>query len=136
LDVQKAFTSAGYRIHCHDSDDIGDRLRREKARTGDITISLAWDTYDDLDLHVILPSAEEIYYGNKNSTTGSACLDVDMNAGGGDSKEPVENVCLGDAGQKLEAVHGAYKVFVRIIPITVETEMQPSSGELSSTRMG
>jgi hypothetical protein len=30
LDVQNAFTSAGYRIHCHDSDDFGYRLHREK----------------------------------------------------------------------------------------------------------
>lgn len=112
LDVQKAFTSAGYRIHCHDSDDIGDRLHREKARLGDITISLAWDTFDDLDLHVILPSEEEISFSNRHSISGRACLDVDMNAGGGDSEQPVENVYLGDADKRIEAIHGTYKVFV------------------------
>jgi hypothetical protein len=110
-DIQKAFTTAGFVIHCHDCDDMGERLRREKARKGDITISLAWDTRDDLDLHVFSPSNEEIYFANRLSRNGNACLDVDMNVCG-DSEQPVENVFLGDSDRKIEADRGSYKVFV------------------------
>jgi hypothetical protein len=112
-EIQKKFSEQACKMHCHNSDDIGARLSREKARTGDITISLAWDTYDDLDLHVILPSGGELSFSSPILMGGLACLDVDMNAGGRDSKEPVENVYLGDAEKQIEAAHGKYKVFVR-----------------------
>lgn len=39
--------------------------------TCDIRISLAWDTdQTDIDLHVIEPTKEEVYYGHKNSRNG------------------------------------------------------------------
>jgi hypothetical protein len=47
---------------------------------GDVEISLNWGTPTDLDLHVVEPSGEEIYYGNKTSATGGM-LDLDSNAG-------------------------------------------------------
>lgn len=46
--------------------------------TGDIQISLSWDSDADLDLHVVEPSGEEIYYGNSTSRTGGR-LDLDSN---------------------------------------------------------
>jgi len=113
VDIQKALTAIGCCMHCHDSDSIGERLERENARKGDITISLAWDTFDDLDLHVFLPSGEEIFYGRKMSKNGLACLDVDMNAGVGKSEEPVENIFVGDIEKKIEAECGEYKVVVQ-----------------------
>ena len=49
-------------------------------------MSLAWSNYDDLDIHADCPDGH-IYFGNKLDI-----LDVDMNAGGGRSREPVENL--------------------------------------------
>jgi len=90
-----------------------ERLKREGAKNGDITISLSWDTYDDLDLHVFLPSGVEICYSNNHDEKGKAKLDVDMNGGGPSSKTPVENVFIGDMDKNDEAPHGVYKVVVQ-----------------------
>eukprot|EP00996_Jenningsia_fusiforme_P000968 NODE_1882_length_1370_cov_23.903104_g1703_i0.p1 GENE.NODE_1882_length_1370_cov_23.903104_g1703_i0~~NODE_1882_length_1370_cov_23.903104_g1703_i0.p1 ORF type:complete len:249 (+),score=55.99 NODE_1882_length_1370_cov_23.903104_g1703_i0:51-749(+) len=71
------------------------RLRLDKAnanQTGELRVSLMWNDPSDLDLHVVPPSGERIYFGHKESLCGG-WLDVDMNAtGGGASLEPVENV--------------------------------------------
>lgn len=50
--------------------------------TGDVQVSVAWDVPSDVDLHVVEPSGEEIYYGNRTSATGGQ-LDLDSNAGCG-----------------------------------------------------
>ena len=71
--------------------DLGDRLQKAGARTGDVQVSLAWNNGNDLDLHVETPGHEKIWYSNRNSTCGGE-LDVDMNAGGPASQRPVENV--------------------------------------------
>uniref|UniRef100_A0A7S4UI31 Uncharacterized protein n=1 Tax=Ditylum brightwellii TaxID=49249 RepID=A0A7S4UI31_9STRA len=112
-DVMEDLTTKGCGVHCHDGDIIGDRLQREGAKKGDITITLAWDTYDDLDLHVHTPSGKHIYYGDRVSDDELCTLDVDMNAGGKQSKEPVENVFAGDLDKKKEAPHGRYKVVIQ-----------------------
>jgi hypothetical protein len=112
-DIMKALISRGCSLHCHDADDIGERLRREMAVKGDITISLAWDTGDDLDLHVMCPSGEEISFMNDVSNDGLCVLDVDMNACGPTSREPVENVFIGNLDRMTEAPKGKYKVFVQ-----------------------
>jgi hypothetical protein len=60
--------------------------------TGDVRVTLAWGSADDLDLHVIEPSTEEIYYGNLTSSTGGV-LDVDSNpACNNPQTNPVENI--------------------------------------------
>uniref|UniRef100_A0A7S1Y8H2 Uncharacterized protein n=1 Tax=Grammatophora oceanica TaxID=210454 RepID=A0A7S1Y8H2_9STRA len=134
-DVLEDLSKRNCRIHCHDSDDMCARLLREEAKKGDITISLAWDTEDDLDLHVFVPGGEEIFYGRCCSRSGLCHLDVDMNAGGPLSKEPVENVFCGDLVEKKQAPLGRYKVVVenfgfhtkgprsRKIPFRVTVEM-------------
>ena len=39
-------------------------------KVGDITITLTWDTRDDLDLHVHTPDGSEIYYGRTRANGG------------------------------------------------------------------
>ena len=78
-------------------DEVAARLAREGGRFGDLTITLVWNDEADLDLWVVIPSGEKIYYSNKKSKDGLCELDIDMNANMLKSKEPVENVYVGDA---------------------------------------
>jgi hypothetical protein len=48
--------------------------------TGDIQINLNWDTQADLDLWVIEPGGEPVYWGERQSSTGGR-LDLDSYAG-------------------------------------------------------
>jgi hypothetical protein len=73
----------------------------------DVRASLLWNNRNDLDLHVICPSGEEIYYAHKQSRCGG-WLDVDMNVQG-ETVKPVENV----RWKKGEAPAGRYRVFVQ-----------------------
>ncbi|MEP7125600.1 MAG: hypothetical protein ABJE95_32005 [Byssovorax sp.] len=73
----------------------------------DIRASLLWNNRNDLDLHVIPPSGEEVYYGHKKSACGG-WLDVDMNVGG-ETQKPVENV----RWAKGTAPKGRYRVIVQ-----------------------
>ena len=82
------------------------RLDREGARSGDVQISLMWDNYNDLDLHVVCPSGERIHGGNKTSECGGE-LDVDANVRP-ETKKPVENVVWADE----TAQPGEYQVYV------------------------
>jgi hypothetical protein len=47
--------------------------------TGDVQVSVSWDVESDVDLHVVEPGGEEIYYGNSSSLSGGE-LDLDSNA--------------------------------------------------------
>ncbi len=85
--------------------DIDERLEREGGASGDVQISLAWDDYNDLDLHLFCPSGERIYFNNKKSECGGE-LDVDMNVRPV-SRTPVENVVW-----RKGAPLGTYKVGV------------------------
>ena len=50
-----------------------------QAGTGLLQVNLSWDQENDVDLHLIDPTGEEIYYANPVSASGGQ-LDVDSNA--------------------------------------------------------
>ena len=87
-------------------DELRARLEREGARSSDVQVSLMWNNYNDLDLHVVCPSGERIHGGNRKSACGGH-LDVDANVRP-DSRKPVENVVWPEG----EAPAGTYQVFV------------------------
>lgn len=77
--------------------------------TGDVQVSLTWDSTDDLDLHVVDPNGDEIFYGDPVSPSGGE-LDVDSNAAcAATTDTPVENVFWPDGGSPS----GDYEVQVR-----------------------
>ena len=86
--------------------DLEERLEREGAKSSEVQVSLMWDNYNDLDLHVLCPSGERIHGGNKNSECGGE-LDVDANVRP-ETKKPVENIVWPD----FKAPPGSYKVYV------------------------
>jgi Ca-activated chloride channel homolog len=90
-----------------DGTEMSSRLAGSGAKTGDVRVSLMWNNRNDLDLHVVDPAREEIFYSNRRSRSGGE-LDVDMNAGGTSSLTPVENIYWPKGG----APQGIYKVIV------------------------
>jgi hypothetical protein len=58
--------------------------------TGDVQVTLRWDTDADLDLHVTDPSGQTVSYGTPSVPSGGQ-LDVDAHAGCSE-EAPVENV--------------------------------------------
>ena len=107
------------------------------AGNGDITISMLWDSEDDLDLHVFTPDGSEIYYGNREAQNGY--LDVDANTYNNMMDNPVENVYF------VSPVNGDYWIYVNdyedrsngatnfIVRITINGESQIYSGTIDGT---
>lgn len=98
-------TGISVRITEEEDRELMERLAREGGKSGVVQISLAWDDYNDLDMHVFCPSGERIYFNNRKSECGGE-LDVDMNVRP-KSKTPIENVVWTDA-----APDGEYKIGV------------------------
>ena len=48
--------------------------------TGDVQVTLAWDSDSDVDLHVVDPSGQEVFWANRDVPSGGN-LDLDSNAG-------------------------------------------------------
>jgi hypothetical protein len=59
--------------------------------TGDVQVSLSWTTSADVDLHVIDPANEEIYWEHRQSASGGM-LDLDSNAACGSDGPRNENI--------------------------------------------
>jgi hypothetical protein len=80
----------------------------EKLGTGDIQVTLRWDGPADIDLEVVDPFGESIWFENPISVSGGE-LDVDANAGcEEEARNPVENI-FWPVGQAPE---GPYEVYV------------------------
>jgi Ca-activated chloride channel family protein len=90
-----------------DGTEFSQRLTGAGAQSGDIRVSLLWNNRNDLDIHVVTPRGEEIFYGRTKDSTGGF-LDVDMNVNG-ETTKPVENIFwpIGKAPQ------GNYRVYVQ-----------------------
>lgn len=75
--------------------------------TGDVQVNVSWDVDSDVDLHVVDPTGEEIYYGHKTAAS-TGVLDLDSNAGCSLDHKRSENITWA-AGK---APRGTYTVRV------------------------
>lgn len=92
------------------ADSIKERVKKAGGNVvGDLCCRLAWYNFDDLDFHMVEPHGNEIYFSNKSSHRTGGKLDVDMNAGGGHTRTPVENIFYASRTRMTE---GNYKLFV------------------------
>lgn len=83
-------------------------LKAKGAQGGAVQVSLAWSNPNDLDLHVIAPSGEKIYWNNRTGKSGGT-LDIDANVKyDPKSTNPVENVFWPEG----KAAKGRYKIVV------------------------
>ncbi len=96
------------------ADSIRERVKQAGGKVDGavLRVSLSWFNHDDLDLHVHEPvqarlrGLEHIYFRNRRGWSGGE-LDVDMNAGRGTTRTPVENVVW-----MKTPPDGAYRVVV------------------------
>jgi hypothetical protein len=87
--------------------ELLDSLREQyDACNGEITVTLAWQSSDDLDLHLVEPDGNVVYYSRPRSSNGAE-LDIDMNVGNNSSETPIENICY-----RRTPPPGKYKVLV------------------------
>jgi len=92
------------------ADSIKERVKKAGGNvSGDWCNRLAWYNHDDLDFHMKEPNGNEIYFANKGTSPCGGRLDVDMNAGHGTTREPVENIFYSD---KRKLQEGNYSLRV------------------------
>lgn len=115
------------------TDSIKEKVKKAggNVTTAKLRISLAWHNFDDLDIHVYEPSGGHIYFANKANK-----LDVDMNAGGGRTREPVENVSytsVPDGDYRVEINQYSQRETTDV-GFTVEVENQGRIDQFSYTK--
>ena len=97
--------------------DISETWEREVSLhavgTGQLQVSLSFTNAKDVDLHLIEPNGEHIYYGNRTSNNGGH-LDLDSNAGCSIDNINNENITYGtdEYGNEAYVEPGTYKVYV------------------------
>ena len=92
------------------TDAITERVKKAGGQIdADVRVSLSWFNYDDLDLSVSQPTGQSISFRNRTSLATGGQLDVDMNAGCGTTRTPVENIFW---KSKRNMKPGEYRVFV------------------------
>lgn len=92
------------------ADSIKERVKKAGGNIdADFRASLSWFNYDDLDLHLREPTGFEIYFRQGKApdrapkTHGQ--LDVDMNAGHGVTRIPVENIVYPYRASMAEGIY-------------------------------
>lgn len=93
-----------------------------EAGIGLLKVSLSWDQENDVDLHLVEPNGEHIYYGNRSSSNGGQ-LDLDSNAGCSIDNINNENIFYEDDAS-VTIPYGEYEVLVDLwskCNITAET---------------
>jgi hypothetical protein len=64
--------------------------------TGEVQVSVSWNAESDVDLHVVEPGGEEVYYGNTSSEAGGT-LDLDSNPACSIDHKKNENITWANA---------------------------------------
>lgn len=82
----------------------------QEAGIGELQISLTWDQLNDVDLHLIQPDGQHIYYGNRYSSNGG-WLDLDSNPACSIDEVNNENIFYGDE-EGITIQNGVYEVLV------------------------
>lgn len=90
-------------LNCEETCRLCNANRRELR--GNVSISLAWDSYADLDLYLVCPDGHQIRYNNRGACGGE--LNVDMNVSSNKSTTPIENITLTE-----QAPTGKYRILV------------------------
>lgn len=100
-------THRGQESHLYEGDnDIDQRRSIEGGQNGEVTVTLVWETVDDMDLVVIEPSGEKIFFENAVSNSGGR-LDIDRNRAALTAM-PIENIYW----PERSAPRGRYEVQV------------------------
>ena len=119
------------------STEIETRRKREKARSGKVTVTLIWDNINDLDLHIECPNGQTISYKTKEACRGKLDIDqnrlVDFRSFWSLVSNPVENVYLEE-----NALQGEYTVIVHFFgenkpsssPTTFKVKVARAGGEI------
>ena len=95
--------------------EVADSIIKERVKaaggnvSGEFCCRLAWFNYDDLDLHLQGPNGMHVFYAARMDPRSGGTLDVDMNAGSGTTRTPVENIFFGRISAMPE---GHYRLFV------------------------
>ena len=100
---------------------------------GSVQVTLRWERAVDLDLHVVDPDDEEIYYSHTTSVSGGY-LDHDDTDGGTPSEPAVENIYW-----ESNAPSGSYSVSVKYYRGTGSTDYEiivTMDGEIYGTYTG
>lgn len=88
--AKNELTEAIKRFEAKKITEIDKIIEETGAKIGPVTVSLLWNTTDDLDLHVTTPKGDIINYNNKTGSSGGK-LDVDRQVNSFVTN-PVENI--------------------------------------------
>lgn len=94
--------------------DVADSIKERVKRAGGcvdaiLRCSLSWFNTDDLDIHVIEPDGNHIFYSHKSSYKTTGTLDIDMNVNSPVVRDAVENIVWTNEAKMLD---GEYKVYI------------------------